>query len=197
MGHTPLYSSSDGHTGGNKDLKIAIEELLYMYGVTLAIWGDDHVYERSYPIFDGVFDKSTMIDPISTLPAFINPNGTIHLLAGTGGIDLDGWSSSEAPNWSAYREKTHGFVNLEFTQTKCHVKFTRLNDGTIADEFVIIQQTSLLNNTQSLGWGWLLFTIFFTSNVILGSKKTKIFSFVKQKISIMQLGLIISYFYKR
>lgn len=54
IGHTPLYSSSDGHDRGNKELKASIEELLYRYKVPLAIWGDGtmicslEVYCRSW-----------------------------------------------------------------------------------------------------------------------------------------------------
>jgi len=66
FGHTPLYSSSDGHEQGNKVLKSSIEDMLHLYGVSLAIWGDDHVYERSYPVFKDVPDKSTMFsDPVT------------------------------------------------------------------------------------------------------------------------------------
>ena len=38
-----LYSSSNGHTGGNKELKESMEDLLNTYNVSLALWGDGKV----------------------------------------------------------------------------------------------------------------------------------------------------------
>jgi len=152
FGHTPLYSSSDGHQQGNKELKESIEDMLHMYEVTLAIWGDDHVYERSYPIHDGILDVSTMyIDPVTKKQTFVSPNKTIHLLAGTAGIDLDGFVPGEAPLWSAYRENiSNGFLDIEASQTSVRVKFIRLTDGTIADEFFIVKP--LPSGALQLGW---------------------------------------------
>jgi len=154
FGHTPLYSSSDGHQQGNKELKASIEDMLHLYGVSLAIWGDDHVYERSYPVFKDIPDKSTMsIEPTTKRQMFVVPNKTIHLLAGTGGIDLDGWVKGEPPLWSAYRENSTGFLDIEASQTSLRVKFIRLEDGTIADEFYIVKS---LDFEGSLRLGWLL-----------------------------------------
>lgn len=152
FGHTPLYSSSDGHKQGNKELKISIEDMLYKYDVSIAIWGDDHVYERSYPIFKDVPDKSTMyVDAATKKQTFVAPNKTIHLLAGTGGIDLDKWVPGDPPLWSAYREDVNGYVDIEATQTSMRVRFLRLN-GSIADEFSIVKRQV----ETSLNLGWLL-----------------------------------------
>jgi hypothetical protein len=152
FGHTPLYSSSDGHKQGNKELKASIEDMLYMYDVSITIWGDDHVYERSYPMFKDLPDKTSMyIDPTTKRQTFVSPNKTIHLLAGTGGIDLDGWVAGDPPLWSAYREEVNGFVDIEATQTTLRVRFLRLN-GSIADEFSIVKRQS----EASIHLGWLL-----------------------------------------
>lgn len=49
--HTPIYSSSDGHKGGNADMRPILEPLFVKHKVTLIIAGDDHVYERAFPRF--------------------------------------------------------------------------------------------------------------------------------------------------
>lgn len=46
----------------------------------------DHVYERSFPIYDEVPDYAMQVH--DGIHSFIRPNKTIHLLVGTGGIDL-------------------------------------------------------------------------------------------------------------
>lgn len=56
--HSPIYSSSSGHSGGDKDFGAAIEPLLVKYGVDLCFTGHDHGYERSYPVFEYQFDSS-------------------------------------------------------------------------------------------------------------------------------------------
>jgi len=150
FGHTPMYSSSDGHEGGNKSLKEEIEELLFKYSVNIALWGDDHVYERSFPIYKNAVDKSTL-DSSGKFHIFSLPNLTIHLLVGTGGIDLDGWKSEEQPNWSAYREKVHGYLTMEISQSVCEVQFVRLKDGSIADTFSLVKPSSTYS-VWSPGW---------------------------------------------
>eukprot|EP01091_Cochliopodium_minus_P014269 TRINITY_DN4812_c0_g1_i1.p1 TRINITY_DN4812_c0_g1~~TRINITY_DN4812_c0_g1_i1.p1 ORF type:complete len:472 (-),score=130.45 TRINITY_DN4812_c0_g1_i1:27-1406(-) len=135
--HTPLYSSSDGHTGGNKELKVVLEPLMIKYGVTLGIYGDDHVYERTYPI---AFDVPDTIVPSSYdyKPCFLDIKKPIHLLVGTGGIDLDGWTSTVPPNYSAFRELSNGFVKVSVQKKVINVKFVR-TDKTVSDEFFIMK----------------------------------------------------------
>jgi len=137
IGHTPLYSSSNGHTGGNKELRNSIEDLLLKYGVALGLWGDDHGYERTYPIFDAVPDDS-QLQIHNKVQTFTSPNKTMHILTGTSGIDLDGWIDEVAPDWSAYREATHGYTKIEVTRNILKGKFVRV-DGSIADEFAIVK----------------------------------------------------------
>jgi Calcineurin-like phosphoesterase/Iron/zinc purple acid phosphatase-like protein C len=53
MGHTPFYSSSAGHDGGDPALREHIEPLFRRFGVDVYIFGDDHAYERSWPMYGG------------------------------------------------------------------------------------------------------------------------------------------------
>jgi len=169
VGHTPFYSSSNGHTGGNKELRDSIEGLLFKYGVSVAIWGDDHVYERSYPMLDGEADTSTL-NLEGNVQTFIKPNKTIHLLVGTGGIELDGWKEDSAPVWSAYREKNHGYMKLEITKEVLRGRFTR-QDGTIADEFAIVREISVYRISVIFLW-----TVPIIGGIILVARRRRFFS---------------------
>jgi len=151
MAHTPLYSSSDGHTGRNKALRESIEGLLYQYNVSLGIWGDDHGYERSYPVFDGIPDKAFKM--VNKVPTFQNPTKPIHLLSGTAGVGLDGWK--DAPTWSAFREAVHGYTKIEISRTTLKGRFIR-QDGSIADEFAIVQPGKAGSKSESASLWWYL-----------------------------------------
>jgi len=155
LGHTPLYSSSNGHTGGNKELKDSIESLLYKYNVSFGIWGDDHNYERSYPLYNGEPDVIPPVDP-GTVSKFINPSKPIHLLVGTAGIGLDGWLSPEnPPSWSAFRELTHGYVKFKCTRSLCKAKFIAIDDDgdtDVIDEFWVLKQPTFLTASHLFIW---------------------------------------------
>lgn len=81
------------------------------------------------------------------IPYFMTPQKTIHLVAGTAGIELglslvflilDGFDI-EKPHWSALRELSNGFVSLDITKHAMKVKFLRLGDSKVLDEFWILQ----------------------------------------------------------
>jgi hypothetical protein len=141
--HTPLYSSSNGHTGGNEKLRHAIEHLLVKYQVTLGIFGDDHNYERTFPMFDLEPDlqHSKSMNRAGKVDVFQSPKKPIHLLVGTAGIGLDGWQSDHPPVWSAYREISHGFLSFDVSPTECKVEYVRA-DGSIGDQFIILKSDS-------------------------------------------------------
>eukprot|EP00008_Paramoeba_atlantica_P004163 CAMPEP_0201477340 /NCGR_PEP_ID=MMETSP0151_2-20130828/2372_1 /ASSEMBLY_ACC=CAM_ASM_000257 /TAXON_ID=200890 /ORGANISM="Paramoeba atlantica, Strain 621/1 / CCAP 1560/9" /LENGTH=367 /DNA_ID=CAMNT_0047858021 /DNA_START=408 /DNA_END=1511 /DNA_ORIENTATION=+ len=129
IGHTPIYSSSDGHTQGNHELRAAIEHLLE--GVTLCLWGDDHVYERSWPLFQQKHETS------SDKHDFENrPKSPIHITVGTGGIENDGWAVDQ-PSWSAFRHVGFGYLDVKATRDSFEVQFIDRDSDVIRDHFTI------------------------------------------------------------
>ena len=101
--HRPMYSSNgegDGH-GSEIEFRDAMESLLFDYNVDLAIWGHDHHYERTYPVFEEqVYANNTgsYDDP------YYLPEAPIHIVAGMAGRSIyDGFEEPQ-PEWSAYRE---------------------------------------------------------------------------------------------
>jgi hypothetical protein len=154
IGHTPMYSSSNGHTGGNQALKEAVEPLMYKYNVTFGIWGDDHNYERTFPIYRDDADI-TPADNSGTIPKFANPAKPIHLLVGTGGIGLDGWASPVQPPWSAFREIAHGYLKMSCSRLACKAQFIRVKDDgdeEVADDFIVVKQVPFLTSSHLFIW---------------------------------------------
>jgi len=130
-----MFSSSDGHKGGDKDFRAAVEPLMLQYGVTLAMFGDDHNYERSYPMYNGHADINFTVQ--DGLAHFVGPNKTIHILAGTGGINLDGWTSPTPPPWSAFRAIANGYVKIIAYEHRMRVQFIEAESQKVLDHFMI------------------------------------------------------------
>ncbi|HIA97878.1 MAG TPA: hypothetical protein EYO15_01685, partial [Marine Group III euryarchaeote] len=113
--HRAMYSSNgegDGH-GSEIEFRDAMESLLFDYHVDLAIWGHDHHYERTYPVFEEqVYANNTgsYDDP------YYLPGAPIHIVAGMAGRSLyDGFEEPQ-PDWSAYRELSYGYTQFEVTK---------------------------------------------------------------------------------
>ena len=132
--HRPMYSSNgdgDGH-GSEIEFREAMEPLLFQYQVDLAMYGHDHHYERTYPVFEeGVFsvNSGNMSD------AYYKPGAPIHIVAGNSGRSIYDGLEDPKPNWSAYRELSYGYTKFDVTKNSLHFKFIRNDDGSIGDEF--------------------------------------------------------------
>ncbi|PRP76793.1 hypothetical protein PROFUN_14843 [Planoprotostelium fungivorum] len=187
--HTPFYSSSDGHPsadrtyGGNKALKDMIEHLFLKYKVDIGVFGDDHNYERTHPVFDDQVDSVGITEKGSRV--YNNPKSTMHFLIGTGGINLDGWlNPNHPPEWSAYREISHGFVLFDATSSSISGTFVRSSDGSRVDHFVIYKDshgTCLENNWTVTGGLQLSQSITFWVIAVISG--TAIFWFKKRGFS--------------
>eukprot|EP00456_Euglypha_rotunda_P032696 TRINITY_DN2533_c0_g1_i1.p1 TRINITY_DN2533_c0_g1~~TRINITY_DN2533_c0_g1_i1.p1 ORF type:complete len:314 (+),score=50.81 TRINITY_DN2533_c0_g1_i1:92-943(+) len=99
--HRPMYSSenypSDWEVAQN--MQKQFEPLLQKYQVDLMLTGHYHAYERTCPVYNQTCCKAG--DPC-----------TVHIVAGMGGIDLDGagWFKS---TWSNYHDESHfGYVRV-------------------------------------------------------------------------------------
>jgi hypothetical protein len=95
------------------------------------LFGHVHAYERTCPMLkDGqcVNSEHTYY--------YHNPEGTIHLVIGTAGYEANQhWE--EKPDWSVYRETTHGLLRVTVMDpTVLYAQFIR-SDGSIADQFMI------------------------------------------------------------
>eukprot|EP01129_Flabellula_baltica_P011039 TRINITY_DN4752_c0_g1_i1.p1 TRINITY_DN4752_c0_g1~~TRINITY_DN4752_c0_g1_i1.p1 ORF type:complete len:486 (+),score=75.70 TRINITY_DN4752_c0_g1_i1:244-1701(+) len=122
-GHRALYGSNTRwfHKEKAQKLKKRLIPIIDKYDVDLAIFGHCHAYERTHPLKNGKID----------------PNGTIYLLAGVAGADLDKeWKIQ--PQWSAYRTAHHGYGLLHMkSDKKLRFCYTRERDGQSWDSFTI------------------------------------------------------------
>ena len=140
--HRPMYSSNgdgDGH-GSEIEFREAMEGLLFDYQVDLAIWGHDHHYERTYPVFEeNVYSNNSgnLDDP------FYKPGATIHIVAGMAGRSTYDGLEEPQPLWSAYREVAYGYTLFEATYTSINYKFIRNSDNQVADEFWLVNSIEI------------------------------------------------------
>ena len=137
--HRPMYSSNgdgDGH-GSEIEFREAMESLLFDYNVDLAIWGHDHHYERTHPVFEEEVyanNTGTYNDP------YYLPGATIHIVAGMSGRSVYDGLEEPQPEWSAYRELSYGYTRFEVTKSgTLHYEFVRNSDGKVSDEFWIVR----------------------------------------------------------
>ena len=132
--HRPMYSSNSAH-GSEVDFRDAMEELLYDYGVDLAVWGHDHSYERTYPVFQ---EEPLSNFTSSAVEPYRDPGAPIHVVVGTAGRSIYDEFDEPQPAWSAYREAAYGYTVFEVTvQGELHFSFVRNSDGAVADQFWI------------------------------------------------------------
>lgn len=101
-----------------------IVPLYEKYNVDIAMFGHLHLYERSHPIRDGV----------------VNPEaGTIHLLAGGGGGNLEDFAPTPA-FFSAKTYPDHHYVTMEIVGDKLNMRMMGI-DGALRDWLVLDKST--------------------------------------------------------
>ncbi|CAD5117209.1 unnamed protein product [Dimorphilus gyrociliatus] len=134
--HRPMYCSAfdfDDCTTGNSLVKQAFEKLFYAYGVDIIVESHEHMYERTYPVFDGIMVQNNYIDP----------KAPIHFITGAGGsregrqlaIDLF------RREWSAFIYRSHFTVSHFQAVNSSHIywKQIRSTDNKTIDKITIVQ----------------------------------------------------------
>eukprot|EP00602_Paraphysomonas_sp_CaronLab_P010548 CAMPEP_0185027788 /NCGR_PEP_ID=MMETSP1103-20130426/13015_1 /TAXON_ID=36769 /ORGANISM="Paraphysomonas bandaiensis, Strain Caron Lab Isolate" /LENGTH=638 /DNA_ID=CAMNT_0027561919 /DNA_START=21 /DNA_END=1937 /DNA_ORIENTATION=+ len=114
MMHTPLYHSNTVHWKEGELMRLAMEPLLYAYGVDVVLSGHLHAYERTEPVYDNSLD----------------PCGMTHLILGDGGNyegEATPWrienTSTGAPVWSSFRESSFGVGSIVIVNST-HAQFS-------------------------------------------------------------------------
>jgi len=119
--HRPQYSSNMNH-GSALDFRQAIEPVLVKYKVDLSLFGHVHAYERSCPIVGA---------------GKCGDNGVTNLCVGTAGFELNrDWE--EKPEWSMYRETSHGVAKIKVNGSKSlQIYYLPNGEDRIGDEHEI------------------------------------------------------------
>jgi hypothetical protein len=124
-GHRPMYCSENSTTDVimAQHIQEELEDLFYKYRVDLALWGHNHVYERTCPLYKG---KCMSPD-----------EGTVHAVIGMAGYYLDD-SWRDTPAWSVKRDNTHyGIANLQSNSTALVMRFIGDDADNPLDEVII------------------------------------------------------------
>lgn len=128
VGHRPLLSSHHGFGKDKDPLSTgqweAWQPLFEQYGVDLTLWGHVHAYERAMG------------------------NGIPVITSGMAGQSYccGAWDYNP-PNWSIFREDSHGYlrVNVDLTSNQSepasmHVEYVRSDDGKVYDSFKVLSK---------------------------------------------------------
>jgi len=152
-GHRPMYctniydlynrqirncSNDDNNLrkGLPPDNIFGLEDVLYDYGVDLAIWAHEHSYERLFPLYkfkmmNGSYDKP-----------YTNPRAPVHIITGSGGCRENTTSFMDKPSaWSAFQSMDYGYTRMNAIN-KTHLYLEQVSDnqdGKVIDKVTIIK----------------------------------------------------------
>ncbi|KAK6644898.1 hypothetical protein RUM43_001174 [Polyplax serrata] len=147
MGHRPMYCSTLAHDEECKSVTDVVrvgfpfknnglEKIFYKYGVDIEIWGHEHNYERSWPLFDYKIFNGSNKNP------FHNPGGPIHVTTGAAG-SKEKFDPFEVQlrNWTAFRSDDYSYTRMKvFNAT--HIFFEQISankSGNPIDNFWVIK----------------------------------------------------------
>ena len=133
--HKPIYSTSshgaDGITSEGSNVT-NFRNLCDEYEVTMVFSGHDHMYERTYLIYNGqVASQSTEID-LSVV------KGAFYVVTGGGGAPLYNTGSDW---WVGVNEKTYHYCVIDASAERLEY-VAKDDDGNIIDEVTIIKEIS-------------------------------------------------------
>nr|AEE99725.1 PAPhy_b3 [Triticum aestivum] len=164
--HAPWYSTYKAHYREAECMRVAMEELLYSYGLDIVFTGHVHAYERSNRVFNYT------LDPCGAVHISVGDGGNREKMATThaddpgrcpeplstpddfmGGFCAFNFTSDPAagsfcwdrqPDYSAYRESSFGHGILEVkNETHALWKWHRNQDlyqGGVGDEIYIVRE---------------------------------------------------------
>lgn len=147
MGHRPMYCSDDDSDDCTNHITLTrvglpflnmfgLEDLLYNYGVDLAIWAHEHSYERLWPlynykVYNGSFEKP-----------YVNPKAPVHIVTGSAGcVEGRTYFNKTRPAWSAFISSDYGYTRLK-AHNHTHLYLEQVSDdkkGAIIDQFWIVK----------------------------------------------------------
>lgn len=136
-GHRPIYSIENSDQYGNITgqpiyLAKAVEDLFYKYYVDVYFCGHQHHYERQWPVYQTIPEKS-----------YVNPRATTYILNGAAGNDeghtLD---PSTIPDWNAASDDKHyGYGMLTvYNSSTIQWGFYKSVDDSLVDSITLFRE---------------------------------------------------------
>lgn len=147
QGHHPMYQGNSI----NKEFQTAMEKLFYDYGVDVYFSGHVHSYERDAPVYQGVVDENSYVNPSATTYFMIGGSGNDEMrgsevsdpspLEGLGGL----WKRSPQNGpWTMVTDEDHfgiGKVNI-WDDNQLEVQYFRTTSGELFDSIVLTRDHS-------------------------------------------------------
>jgi len=129
-GHRPLYCSgtSSDCTEMAQLLREDLEPLLYKYQVNLLFSAHRHNYERFWPVYQGVPEKT-----------YNNPRATVHIVNGAGG-NREGFANignTVDPASVVHYERWGYSIITVYNATTLEYVFNDAQTGTMLDSFIL------------------------------------------------------------
>jgi hypothetical protein len=139
--HKPMYSSSNSCSSsscsGVSSLRDTYNPLFDQNGVDLVLEGHVHDYQRSAPIKFNPNSKSNPIVTNNNANTYTDPEGAIHVIVGTGGVNFHELSGQKYFIKSQQDDK-FGHLNVALTNNgKILTGKFIANDNTVMDQFTI------------------------------------------------------------
>jgi acid phosphatase type 7 len=134
--HHPPYSH--GRHGSDWGAQTLLTPLYDKYGVDLVLTAHDHLYGRSFPIFN----RQPAIVGTDDFPKGAGP---VYLVVGGGGRSLYPYPETGAPDWHAKGESIHHLGIVDVNETRLHFQALR-SDGSLLDEFWITSTETPANS---------------------------------------------------
>jgi len=148
FGHVPVYCtntwgsvtncSSQGYyirAGIPPKYDAGLEDVLYDYGVDVAIWAHQHSYERLFPMY-----KFQMMNGADE--PYTNPKAPVHIITGSAGDrEIQTEFLKDPPAWSAFRTMDYGYTRMNGVN-KTHLYFEQVSinqGGKVIDSFNLIK----------------------------------------------------------
>jgi len=137
QGHRPMYTSSNEvrDTAHREQMIQHLEPLFVKHGVTLALWGHIHSYERFCPMKN--------YQCLNTSSSFVYPGAPAHVVIGMAGQDYQpSWEPRPdhpkdpifpQPQRSMYRSREFGYTKLVATREKLTLTYIGNHDGQVHD----------------------------------------------------------------
>ncbi|VAI23379.1 unnamed protein product [Triticum turgidum subsp. durum] len=142
QGHRPMYTSSNEtkDTVHREQMIQHLEPLFVDHGVTLALWGHIHRYERFCPM--------KKYQCLNTSSSFVYPGAPVHVVIGMAGQDFQpSWEPRPdhpdvpifpQPQRSMYRGSEFGYAKLVATRERLTLMYVGNHDGQVHDMVEIL-----------------------------------------------------------
>ncbi|KAK9804531.1 hypothetical protein WJX73_005386 [Symbiochloris irregularis] len=131
-GHRPIYTTSSSGGGFSsvttvaRDLRNALEDVLYQYEVDLSWHGHDHIYERTCPVYQSECQPANA-DGTQSAP--------VHVVIGHSGYELSWFANPDVPEYWDVIVVEHGYQRCSANATSFRCQMISSVTGKQLDEF--------------------------------------------------------------